>query len=293
MSTFHTPVMLSEVTEGLGVTPGKRYIDATVGGGGHGWEIVKRGGKLLGIDVDPEAIKYAIENAKCQMPNAKWGEDVKIIQGNFRDIERIAKENGFGQVDGVLFDLGVSSHHLDTMERGFSWRFDGAPLDLRMNQTEGKTAANLINTASEEELYEIFAKFGEEELAGPIAHAVVGARRVKPIETTGALAAIIETVVPTGLRKHSLSRVFQAIRIVVNDELVALREGLAGAVNVLAPGGRLAVISFHSLEDRIVKGFLKQSNMNIITKSPIRPARKEIESNRRARSAKLRIATNL
>ena len=285
--------MLSEVTEGLGVTPGKRYIDATVGGGGHGWEIVKRGGKLLGIDVDPEAIKYAIENAKCQMPNAKWGEDVKIIQGNFRDIERIAKENGFGQVDGVLFDLGVSSHHLDTMERGFSWRFDGAPLDLRMNQTEGKTAANLINTASEEELYEIFAKFGEEELAGPIAHAVVGARRVKPIETTGALAAIIETVVPTGLRKHSLSRVFQAIRIVVNDELVALREGLAGAVNVLAPGGRLAVISFHSLEDRIVKGFLKQSNMNIITKSPIRPARKEIESNRRARSAKLRIATNL
>ena len=293
MSTFHTPVMLSEVTEGLGVTPGKRYIDATVGGGGDGWEIVKRGGKLLGIDVDPEAIKYAIENAKCQMPNAKWGEDVKIIQGNFRDIERIAKENGFGQVDGVLFDLGVSSHHLDTMERGFSWRFDGAPLDLRMNQTEGKTAANLINTASEEELYEIFAKFGEEELAGPIAHAVVGARRVKPIETTGALAAIIETVVPTGLRKHSLSRVFQAIRIVVNDELVALREGLAGAVNVLAPGGRLAVISFHSLEDRIVKGFLKQSNMNIITKSPIRPARKEIESNRRARSAKLRIATNL
>lgn len=293
MNPFHTPVLVREVMEGLRVTPGKRYIDATIGGGGHGWEIVKRGGELLGIDVDREALEFTKQRFEVGSEKLERKGKWILVQGNFRNIETIAKENGFEKVDGVLFDLGVSSHQLDTVHRGFSWRSGEAPLDLRMNQEQGVRAAEIIGTASEEELYEIFAKFGEEELAGPIAHAVVGARRVKPIETTGALAAIIETVVPTGLFNNSLSRVFQAIRIAVNDELVALREGLAGAVHVLAPGGRLAVISFHSLEDRIVKGFLKQSNMNIMPNCPIRPTRKEIENNRRARSAKLRIAANL
>ncbi|MBI5619717.1 16S rRNA (cytosine(1402)-N(4))-methyltransferase RsmH [Candidatus Gottesmanbacteria bacterium] len=293
MNTFHTPVMLSEVVEGLEVTPGKRYIDATVGGGGHGIEILNRGGKLLGIDADPDAIKYAIENAKCQMPNAKWGEDVKIVQGNFRDIERIANENGFSKVDGVLFDLGVSSHQLDIPERGFSYRFADALLDLRMNQSEGESAATLLQRNSREELYEILATFGEEELARPIAHALVGARRVKPIETTGALTAVIDSVVPKAQREKTLSRVFQAIRIAVNDELTALRVGLTGAANVLTPGGRLAVISFHSLEDRIVKGFFRERKMKNMTKKPIRPTENEIRTNKRAGSAKLRIAVNL
>ena len=192
--------------EALNVTSGKRYIDATIGGGGHGIEIVRRGGLLLGIDVDPEAVEETKRIFNFQFfPRSgislretifEEGRDWKIVQGNFRDIEHIAKENGFSAVDGVLLDLGVSSHQLDTPDRGFSYRFADAPLDLRLNQNEGKSAATLLGRVNREDLYEIFATFGEEERAGTIADAILGARRLKPIQTTGDLTAIVEAVVP-------------------------------------------------------------------------------------------------
>ena len=231
----------------------------------------------MGIDQDTEAIEEVKRIFK----------DWKIVQGNFRDIGKLAREHGFSEVDGVLFDLGVSGHQLDSASRGFSYRFGDAPLDLRLDQKKGRTAADIIARASEEELYEIFAKYGEEERAGAIAHAVVLARRVKPIATTGQLAAIVSESQPT------LSRVFQALRIAVNDELEALREGLLGSESLLVSGGRLAVISFHSLEDRIVKEFFKRAIWKMITKRPQRASFHEVEENIRSRSAKLRVAEKL
>lgn len=262
----HIPVLLKEAADGLQVAPGKRFIDATYGGGGHASEIVRRGGEVLGIDVDPDTGPHA-------------------VHGNFRNIVKIAKENGFDTVDGILFDLGVSSHQLDTASRGFSYRFEDAPLDLRLNQTEGMNAAEYVQTVSENELYEILATFGEEEHSRAIAAAIVRERHVSPIVTTGDLLKIIN--------RKAASQVFQALRIVVNDELNALKEGLEGAKAILKPGGRLAVISFHSLEDRIVKRFMRTDAWKVITKKPIIPDREEIYRNKRARSAKLRIAQKL
>jgi len=258
--------MVEEVASGLQVAPGKRFIDATYGGGGHASEIVRRGGEVFGIDADPDTGPHA-------------------VHGNFRNIEKIAKEHGFDTVDGILFDLGVSSHQLDTPERGFSYRFGDAPLDLRLNQNKGETAAELLAKVSEGDLYEILATFGEEEHSRAIATAIVRARRVSPIRTTGDLLQFVDT--------RSPSRVFQALRIAVNDELNALKEGLQGAKNLLKPGGRLAVISFHSLEDRIVKQFVKTDAWKVITKKPIVPHHEEIVRNKRARSAKLRIAEKI
>ena len=263
---YHTPIMVEEVLEGLQVAPGKRFIDATYGGGGHASEIVRRGGEVLGIDVDPDTGPHA-------------------VHGNFRNIEEIAKKEGFSEVDGILFDLGVSSHQLDTGDRGFSYRFVDAPLDLRFNQNEGETAAELLKRVSEDELYEILATFGEEEHSRAIATAIVRARRVSPVRTTGDLLKIIG--------KKTASQVFQALRIVVNDELNALKEGLHGAKDLLKPNGRLAVISFHSLEDRIVKLYFKTDAWKLITKKPIVPGHEEIKVNKRARSAKLRIAEKI
>lgn len=294
MSVFHVPVMVKEVIESLGIVSGKRYIDATVGGGGHGREIIKRGGNLLGIDVDHEAIEHARIELKVQCPELKEGRDWTLVQGNFRDIEQIAKQHGFEQVAGVLFDLGVSSHQLDTPQRGFSYRYKQAPLDLRFDQTQEETAQNLINRLSEKELYEIFTRFGEEELAGAIVRVIAGSRRLKPIVTSGNLVEIIETVVKNQREKNAvLSRVFQALRMVVNDELGALKEGLKGAEKLLAPGGRLAIVDFHSLEDRIVKQFMRRPGWLLIKRKPTRASRKELLQNRRARSAKLRIAEKI
>ena len=262
----HIPVLLNQVIAGLQVAAGKRYIDATFGGGGHAREIERRGGKVLGIDTDP---------------------DTDAVHGNFRDIKKIAQENGFSKVSGILFDLGVSSHQLDTPERGFSYRFTNAPLDLRMDQSKGETAAQLINRLPESELYDIFVRYAEEELARPIAHAIYRARAVKPIETTGDLVKII------GNRPGVLSRIFQALRIAVNDEFGALKEGLAGAEELLEQEGRLVVLTFHSLEDRIVKKFLERSGFRRITKKPIVATQEEKELNPRARSAKLRIGEKL
>lgn len=294
MSNFHTPVLLEEVLEGLGVKEGGMYIDATIGGGGHTVEILKFGGRVLGIDADIEAIKFSTENVKCQMTNVKWKEYCTIVQGNFRDIEQIAKANGFENVDGILFDLGVSSHQIDTPARGFSYRFSDAPLDMRLGDTINLTAAEIINTYSEEELYEIFARYGEEQLARPIAHAVVSTRHMKPMVITGHLVDVISHLVRD--KNHlcaTCSRVFQAIRIVVNDELTALKEGLEGAGGLLKPGGRLAVISFHSLEDRVVKQALQAASWRAITKHPVVATDLEIGRNSRSRSAKLRIGQRI
>ncbi len=304
MSTYHTPVMLKEVAEGLEVREGKNYIDATIGGGGHSVEILKRGGRLLGIDADPEAIEFARENLKSsceagsrlagQISNLKEEKDWKIIQGNFREIGKIARENGCINVDGIVFDLGVSSHQLDTSARGFSYRFAQAPLDLRLDQTQGTPASDIVNTFSKDELYEIFARFGEEQLAGAIADVIIRTRRMKPIQTTGGLVAVVSQVVKNSMRlRATLSRVFQALRIATNDELTNIREGLAQAYDVLAPQGRLAVISFHSLEDRIVKQTMADGRWKSIAKTPVRPSEFEIEANPRCQSSKLRIAEKL
>lgn len=294
MNTFHTPVVLGEVIAGLDVRAGKRYIDATVGGGGHGWEIVKRGGNLLGIDIDQEAIKFTKAKFKVQSSKSKVAGKWALVQGNFRDLEKIARENGFEKVDGILFDLGVSSYQLDIAERGFSYRASDAPLDLRFDRSHGESAAGLLNRASREELYEIFAKLAEEELAGPIADALISTRRLKPIMTTGDLARVIEAIVKDKRKQIKvLSRVFQGLRIAVNDELNALKEGLNAAARILRPGGRLAVISFHSLEDRIVKRFLRGTGWRVVTRKPVCPSQAEIIANPRSRSARLRIAEKI
>lgn len=262
----HVPVLSREAVDGLNVRSRGTYIDATFGAGGHTAEIVKRGGEVLAIDVDPEV----------HAP----------VKGNFRDIEKIAKENGFEMVDGILFDLGVSSMQLDTPERGFSYRFSG-PLDLRFDQTKGKTASDIVNSYSEGELYEIFTRFGEENDARAIARAIVRARAIDHITTTEGLVKVV------GGSRPVLSRIFQALRIAVNDELGALREGLNGAGKLLVNGGRLVVISFHSLEDRIVKQYMRSGGWKVLTKKPITANADEVKANPRARSAKLRIAIRL
>lgn len=290
MSTYHTPVMVREVLEGLNVQPGEKYIDATLGGGGHTWEIVKQGGIVLGIDADTDALVHAqerLETEKREMPTSgSW----KLVQGNFRDIQHIAKENGFEKVSGILMDLGVSSYQLDTPEKGFSYRFLDGPLDMRLDRTQGETVAEFIKSASEEELYEIFTKFGEEERARAIVHALIRTRQVKKIVTVGQLLGAIDTAIGTGSDKYAVySRIFQSLRIYINDELGALRESLSGTEELLRPGGRLAVISFHSLEDRIVKQFMREGNWKLIAKKPISADENEVIHNRRSRSAKLRI----
>lgn len=292
MNTFHTPVMLIEVMEGLEVGKGKKYIDATVGGGGHGMEIVKRGGVLLGIDVDPEALQFT----KRRMEDRGWKieKNWKLVQGNFRDIERIAKDNGFDEADGILFDLGVSSHQIDTPERGFSFRYPDAILDLRMDPEQGIPAWEYIRKLSEEELYDLFAIFGEEKLARPIAGAIVRARRVRPLKTVGDVARIVDVVVTDRRAGTStLARVFQAIRIAVNDELGALKDGLREASRILRSGGRLAVLSYHSLEDRIVKREIGRLGLRPVNKRPMTPSDDEIRENSRSRSVKLRVAQKL
>lgn len=303
-NVYHTPVLIEKVIEGLNVQEGKKYIDATLGGGGHAGEIVKRGGSVLGIDVDKEAIlntkkRYRDREIMGLTDNHRRFVSIQVspspsfllVLGNFRDIKRIAGENGFSAVDGILFDLGVSSYQLDTSKRGFSYRWTGVPIDLRMNQKKGTPAWEIVSAASEEELYEILAKFGEEKRARAIAHDIVRARSVKPIVTGEDLIDIVIRNVSHGKELYPmLSRVWQALRIKVNDELDALREGLAGAENLLVAGGRLVVVSYHSLEDRIVKQFMQRNHWKAVTKKPIVPTHEEIRLNPRARSGKLRIA---
>lgn len=281
--SYHISVLLQEAIELLQVEPGKQYIDGTLGGGGHTSEILARDGKVLGIDVDEEALAYVSANLK---------DNLQVAKGNFKDIDKIAREHHVDQVAGILLDLGVSSNHLDKGERGFSIQKDG-PLDMRMDQDLQVKAKDLLNVLTKGELYELFTKLGEERFGRSIADSIVRARKVKPIETTAELVQLIKESVPRlPTHIHPATRVFQALRIAVNDEMTALREALPKALQVLSPGGRLVIISFHSLEDRIVKQQFKKWKEEglgeIITKKPWMPTDEEIENNKRSRSAKLR-----
>jgi len=298
---YHIPVLLKETIDLLRVKKGKKYIDATLGGGGHSKEVVKREGRLLAIDCDPEAVKAGTLRLQtaCPAPSCLGGGKIpppKVVWGNFSDISEIAQKEGFSKVDGILFDLGVSSHQLETKERGFSFN-QGGPLDMRMDPRLSITAKDLVNGLNEGELYELFFKLGQEKYSRRFAHAICRARRIKKIETTDELAKIILDNAPPRGRfdgTHPATRIFQALRIAVNDELNNLKKTLPKAVELLNKEGRLIVLSFHSLEDGIVKRFFleeqKRGVLEIVTEKPIIPEVNEIEKNPRARSAKLRVA---
>ncbi len=282
--TYHTPVLIEEVVALLQPRGGALYVDATVGGGGHAEAILRAAapdGRLIGLDWDEEALAASRERLK------EWGARVRLVRANFAELDEALMNEGVTTVDGIVFDLGVSSRQFDEPSRGFSFLREG-PLDMRMDRSTGRTAAEVVNTASEKELADIFFRFGEERRARAIARRIVAAR---PIETTTQLANLI------GRRRggiHPATRVFQALRIYVNNELENLKRGLAAATRVLKPGGRIAVISFHSLEDRIVKRHFRETpSLRVITRKPVRPTEQEIERNPRARSAKLRVAEKM
>ena len=272
---------------------GGRYIDGTLGGGGHAAAVLERSspdGELLGIDADPAALAAAAERLQ------RFGDRVRLAHGNFGTLGAIAAQAGWERVDGILLDLGVSSYQLDTAERGFSFQADG-PLDMRLDPTKGETAADLVNQAPETELADLIFQYGEERASRRIARFLVEARRRQPITTTAQLAAIVARALGGRHGKiHPATRTFQALRIAVNGELDNLERGLEQAVELLQPGGRLAVIAFHSLEDRIVKHFFRAeahaepARLAILTKKPIEADEAEARSNPRSRSAKLRIA---
>lgn len=297
---FHKPVLLAQVIEFLDPAPGKFYIDATIGGGGHSFALLQKGAKVLGIDRDPEAIEFV--DKKWKMVNGKWkiAENLTLVQGNFSHIGQIARENGFSQVNGILFDLGVSSHQLETPKRGFSFQKEGPP-DMRMDPNLTVTAYDIINNFNERRIHEILKTYGQEKFSRSIARAICSARQVKPIKSTIRLAKICQEAVPRGvygkhrvIKIHPATRTFQALRIVVNSELLNLGESLPQTTKLLAHGGRLAIITFHSLEAQIVKRFLKQEKqLAILSKKPIGPSKSEILQNPRARSARLRVAEKI
>lgn len=296
---YHVPVMLAECLEAMQVAPGGIYLDVTMGGGGHTKAILqglKGEGQLFSVDQDPDA-EANVPEVEC----------FTFIASNFRHIDRFMDYYGcLGQVDAVLADLGVSSHHFDTAERGFSFRSEEAVLDMRMNTRQKLTARDIVNTYEEAELARLFYEYGELRQSRPLARRLVQAREVKPIHTIGDLLNIVRPLISPKEEKKQLGMLFQALRIEVNDELGALRQMLEATKRVLRPGGRLVVLTYHSLEDRIVKNFFKASEMDktqqdiygsapspwhIVTRKPILPSAQEEERNPRARSAKLRVAT--
>lgn len=288
MNNYHTPVLLDEVIEGLNIKKDGIYVDGTIGGGGHTQKILEMGAIAIGIDQDEDAILHI---------NKKFDKELKdkrlfLVKGNFSSIKELVSDVGFEKVDGILLDLGVSSHQFDTSTRGFSFRTD-EKLDMRMTKDVQNTAADLVNGLSEDELYDIFSKYGEEPNARKIAKAIVERRQIEKIETTGQLSALINEIVKNAGNINPSTRVFQALRIEVNDELGNLRKGLEGGFEVLNSGGRMCIISFHSLEDRIVKLFnikkISQGEAIVVNKKPITPGTVEQEANRRSRSAKLRV----
>lgn len=286
MTDFHQSVLLQEAVEYLNVKAGHQYIDATIGGGGHTFEILKRGGRVLGIDRDPEAIEHLKKKFHI-------GKDLVLVNANFNKIGEIARAYGFDKVSGILFDLGVSSHQLESRERGFSFQKEG-PLDMRMDRETAVLAADIINNFDKRRLHEIFKTYGQEKLSWPIADAICSACQVKRIETTTNLATLVgEVYRKKGIKTklHPATKVFLALRIVVNSELLNLQSTLPQTVELLKKGGRLVVISFHSLEDRLVKRFFKQEKkLYGLTARPIGPEPRELLNNPRARSAKLRAA---
>lgn len=283
---FHKSVLLAEIVEFLKPKAGDLMIDATVGGAGHARELIARGAQVLAIDRDPEAIEYS---KKMNLPN------MTLIQGNFANIAKIAHGAGFGKVQGIIFDLGVSSHQLETPARGMSFTQEG-PLDMRMDPTLAIRASDIVNNFEERRLNEILKTFAQEKYSRRIARAICSARKIKPIETTSELAKIIEEAKPRGVdgKIHPATKTFQALRIVVNSELLNLEQALPQTVDILAKGGRLAIISFHSLEDGIVKRFFKhQEKLGVLTPKPIGPTEFEVRQNPRTRSAKLRVAEKI
>jgi 16S rRNA (cytosine1402-N4)-methyltransferase len=299
MSIFHIPVLLNEVIEYLNIQEGEVYVDCNIGGGGHSEEIIKRGGKVVGIDLDAEAIKEAAAKFKVQVTQSEEGlfgesEDIILVQDNFIHLKDIIFRLKVGKVKGVLLDLGISSHQLETGERGFSFQ-SNAPLDMRMNQNSDlATAADLVNGLHEGELTELFTKLGEEPMARLIAKKIVEIRKINPIKNTKQLAQVVEYVKfkNIGSKLHPATQVFQALRIAVNDELNSLKNVLPSSFDILDKDGRLVCISFHSLEDRIVKSYFKDIEekklVRILTNKPVEASSEEIMINPRARSAKLR-----
>ena len=286
---YHTPVLVDESVEGLRVTPGGTYIDCTVGEGGHAWAILEAaspGGRLLGIDMDPAALATAADRLSPHRDLYALAND------NFRNLEAIARENGYGCVDGILMDLGLSSLQLEGEGRGFSFRFE-EPLDMRFDPNQELTAWEVVNYYSQLELTRIFRSFGEERRADRIAQGVVENR---PIDTSLHLAQVVSRVIRRPWsRVHPATQVFQAIRIEVNGELENLTMALGQTLHLLRPEGRLVVISYHSLEDRLVKSFLRQESvqaggLRIVNKKIIPPSREEVRFNRRSRSARMRVA---
>lgn len=305
--TYHRPVLLEETLEALAVRPDGIYLDGTAGGGGHSFAIASRltrGGRLISLDQDPDAVEEASRRLK--------GLPARVLRANFTAMASVLREEGIASVDGILLDIGVSSHQLDTPERGFSYHAD-APLDMRMSQ-EGTTAADLVNTWDENALAEIFYRYGEEKYSRLIARAVVKAREKEPLLTTGRLAEVIRDAVPARARRdgHPARRVFQALRIAVNGELDCLSSALDTAFRCLSDGGRLAVITFHSLEDRMVKqrfasyceGCIcppdfpqcvcgRTPAARLVLRRPAAASPEELENNPRSRSAKLRCLERL
>ena len=307
MAFEHVSVLLHETVDGLNVRPDGTYVDATLGGGGHAFEVCSRlgdKGRFIGIDQDADAVKAAGERL------AGFGEKVTIIRSNYRDMKPRLQSIGVDKVDGIVLDLGVSSYQLDTAERGFSYRAD-APLDMRMDQRQKMTARDIVNGYSEAELYRVIRDYGEDRFAKNIAKHIVAERAKGPIETTGQLNEIIRHAIPMKIQKtsgHPSKRTFQAIRIELNHELDVLKDSLEDMIDMLNPGGRICIITFHSLEDRIVKSAFrknenpctcpshfpvcvcgKTSKGRVVTRKPILPSKEEMESNSRSKSAKLRI----
>ena len=303
----HKSVLLDETIESLDIKPDGIYVDGTLGGGGHASEVCRRlgdKGRFIGIDQDADAIAAASERLK------EFGDKVTIVRSNYENIDEVLKELGISQVDGIYLDLGVSSWQLDERSRGFTYRED-APLDMRMDQRKSRTAADIVNTYSEEDLTRIIRDYGEDRFARNIAKHIVRERERDPIVTTGRLAEIIKGAIPAKVRAtggHPAKRTFQAIRIELNGELTVLEESIDGMIDLLNPGGRLSIITFHSLEDRIVKNRFrlnehpctcppdfpvcvcgKKSKGRVVTRKPILPSEEEMRENSRSKSAKLRV----
>ena len=293
---YHNPVLLEESVDALDIMPGGVYVDATFGGGGHSREILSRmdsTARLYSFDQDADAERNIVDDDRFT-----------FVRSNFRYLENWMRYYGIEHIDGILADLGVSSHHFDDETRGFSFRFD-APIDMRMNKRAGKTAADILNDYTEEQLADIFYIYGELKTSRRIAAAIAKARAAKPIKTTTDLLAIVDPLMPKERQKKDLAKVFQALRIEVNREMEALKEMLAAAVRLLRPGGRLSVITYHSLEDRMVKNVMKTGNvegkvekdffgrtsatMRPLQGKPVTPSAEEQTDNPRSRSAKLRV----
>lgn len=307
MDFKHISVLLDETIDGLDIKPDGIYVDGTLGGGGHSYEILKRlspKGRLIGIDQDGEALKAAGERLK------EFENQVTLVRNNYCEIDKVLKELNVKKVDGILLDIGVSSYQLDNLERGFSYKSD-APLDMRMDTRQELTAADVVNTYSENELFKIIKDYGEDKFAKNIAKHIVLARKEKPLETTKELSEVIKRAIPMKVQAkggHPAKKTFQAIRIEVNQELTVLKESIDKMIDLLKPNGRICIITFHSLEDRIVKTKFrenenpctcppnfpvcvcgKKSKGKVITRKPIVPSEDEIEENKRAKSSKLRI----